>query len=426
MGTLTLVRRAGRSGLGARVRAWGGWDYVGAAFSRQRRRELLAAEVHAWIARSRDDLAAIERTGLLTPDAVRDVRRVLRRDIVNVTAYAFYAGPWTMAIVFWPVYVAVAVAFEIALQVLRVHNGLPFDKTEGSVAAATGVALYVTVARLPRWIPGWYLRLHILWAPLATLAGYLGFALCLAADADRAHRTLMITALSLLLAAAFGTADIVLFSVRQKQYVRLLVRRGRVVPTHHRIAVGLVGVLAVLVTLRSQQHRIRLSRELLMLEATAAWFERNIANFSSPRHTGADRRHKQTASRLGRHAAAAVRGHSTDLVCAETQAAYDKILFSIRDQLVNAVKGDTELLMQQTEPHRRTAAGLIFSRVAPAVTLAAAALVLPRLPGVAATTPSLAGIQIGLLVAAVLMLLGTSSEDRRIVGSAWTTLSHRG
>lgn len=115
-----------------------------------------------------------------------------------------------------------------------------------------------------------------------------------------------------------------------------------------------------------------------------------------------------------RHAAATIAAMQWRLVEARSRSDFDTLRAELAIAVAAAAHGDWSPLTADSESSRTSRLNAILRRLLAPVILAGTALVLPHLPAAPASGTSLASIQIGLMIAAVLTLasVDNTSQDR--------------
>jgi hypothetical protein len=115
-----------------------------------------------------------------------------------------------------------------------------------------------------------------------------------------------------------------------------------------------------------------------------------------------------------RHAAATIAAMQWRLIEARSRADFDTLRAELAIAVAAAARGDWSPLSTDTESRRTSRLSAILRRLVAPTILAGTAAILPYLPTVPADGPSLASIQIGLVIAAVLTLasVDNTAQDR--------------
>jgi hypothetical protein len=115
-----------------------------------------------------------------------------------------------------------------------------------------------------------------------------------------------------------------------------------------------------------------------------------------------------------RHAAGVLRGVQWRLINACNREDYDHVCDELATAAVAAAGGDWSLLTGAKEPTTEARAVALLRRLVAPALLTAAALTLPYVPGVAVTGSALTGLQVGLIITAILSLTPVehSSQDQ--------------
>ncbi|ACU77764.1 hypothetical protein Caci_8951 [Catenulispora acidiphila DSM 44928] len=166
-------------------------------------------------------------------------------------------------------------------------------------------------------------------------------------------------------------------------------------------------------------HRTSVQRFSNVIASYGQDFKANFATVTTP--PLAARRSQQFAQsrQLGMRIAVALDQASQQMLDTATAKQREEIISRIHTLMASALAGDWSGLPEVAPTNWRTRLRERIRRILPPLTLGSFAITLPHLPGVDQHASSVTGIQVGLLLGAVLTLIGATPETRSAVLDAY-------
>jgi hypothetical protein len=120
-----------------------------------------------------------------------------------------------------------------------------------------------------------------------------------------------------------------------------------------------------------------------------------------------DHRSRRNAQRAGLRLAEAIRAHIDPITTAADERPYTRVLVSLADGVEHWVLDDLDAMLEGLPEPAHPGRLKMLRRMAPSAVLAAAAILVPLIPQVAAVSGAPSGIRLTLASAAILSLLGS-------------------
>lgn len=378
-------------------------------------------EAREFVSNRRRQFTALEKAALLTADDVARLWPAQRRDAVSLAGYRHY-GRFRYT---WWIDLSVATAIVTMCKLVQNYDPslpqLPLDYGQITLAMAVYLIIFYGQRNLRhRLLPNYHQALATGRRILVTF-GFVGCGLLFATA--HGNNTLIAFGFGICTLSVNQAYDTLRQNLVFAAYARKLAQADRQSTVGYEVSNFLLTNTWLMLRLRKNNIRQR-NIVLASLENDAWFFEHGLIKWVVPRQAGATSRLRRSTQRVLRHGAAALRAHADALAVAETMEAYDRIMSAMCNQALATAAGDLSVIMQETEPDTSLNVQSIATRLLSPLVLISTALVLPHLPSVSATGASLTGIQVGLLVGAVLSLLRISGDDRRSIESAWNSASN--